>query len=190
MGSTSGSRSYLGYCQDTQVFTHPSSIVIIRNFGWGSWQGFARVLSGPRAKKRKKHVWHPQRGKKSVPRFFQFVEYQILHHSSSAVCARQRWSTAWIPGSFAIHQLRSAKLLGSAVSSWCLAQLRRLTFQTPWALGLQGDESPYLSTCPLRGRRHRSFDVCPRYAAGSFAAADRLWLRGSFLAWIGWLRCS
>ena len=50
--------------------------------------------------------------------------------------------------------------------------------------------SASLAICPLRGRRHHPFDVCPCYAAGSFAAADCLWLRGSFLTRIGWLLCS
>ena len=46
-----------------------------------------------------------------------------------------------------------------------------------------------VATC-FQGRRHSSFDLCTCYAAGSFAAADRLWLLGAFLTWIGWLRCN
>ena len=86
MGSTSGSRSYLGYCQDTQVFTHPSSIVIIRNFGWGSCQGFVRSKS----KKNEKNMFDTlKEAKRAFPGFFNLlnIRYCII---PLAQCAHGR----------------------------------------------------------------------------------------------------
>ena len=138
--------------------------------------------------------WRSQRFSVTVAGF------QML--SSLKPYAQQRRSAAWIPGSTAIHQLWIAKLPCSTMCVWCLDWVEESGFATPAAykvvwikiwLGVHFNSSEHVVTLQffaLQGRCNRPFAVCPRDAACSFAASDRLWLRGGFLTRFGWLRCS